>query len=93
MTTPKNAPYKLAQRAAEASKYKVRVLWISCQISESTRLDSKGNIVLMPVRQAVQGTRRTGPPQRTRGKAAIKAAKRLTHTKGFYLFSREVKAA
>jgi hypothetical protein len=78
MATPKNAKYKQLQRAPEET---VTVIWISCLYDWS---------VLGRVTRSKQESYRIRHMHgRLRGKAMIKAAKRATHTKGFYRKQRE----
>ena len=73
MATPHNAPYKESQR--KAKERRVYVKHISCEIDE------------WGFKHKVGGTYRCRHMQsRVRGKAAVKAAKRQTHTKGYYKF-------
>lgn len=76
MSTPYNAPYKVEQREAKASKRRVYPIWISCHVLYDG---------LSLTKITAQGTRRRRAKQnRPRGKAAVKAAKRSTHNKRHY---------
>ena len=79
--------------AKRAYKHRGRVLWISCQIVKKAvigidgkiKLDDKGEPVTALFKESVQGTYTCQTrQQRVRGKAAIKSAKKLTHTKHYY---------
>ena len=82
--------------AKRAYKHRGKVLWTSCRIVKKAvigidgkiKLDSKGNPVTALLKEPVQGTYTCrSNQQRVRGKAAIKAAKKLTHTKNYYALS------
>lgn len=77
MSTPKNAPYKIEQRDARASKRRVYPIWVSCRgFADALGVTRK---------VSVQGTRRCRAEQsRPRGKAAVKAAKRAAHANRHY---------
>lgn len=77
--TPENAPYKVAQRVAKASKYRAYPLWVSCEIINIGR-------PLRPLlkKVQVQGTFRREKPKSPKGKANVKAAKRSTNRKCHY---------
>jgi hypothetical protein len=78
MSTPKNAKYKQLQ---QSPKETVTVIWISCLYDWSV----PGRVT----RSKQESYRIRHMQGRLRGKAMIKAAKRATHTKGFYLKQRE----
>lgn len=87
---------KFRKEQAEAKlayKHRGKVLWTSCRIVKKAvldingkiKLDSKGEPVTALFKEPVQGTYVCqANQQRIRGKAAIKAAKKLTHTKHYY---------
>ena len=79
--------------AKRAYKHRGRVIHVSCQIVKKAvvgidgkiKLDSKGNPVTALFKDPIEGTYTCrSKQQRIRGKAAIKAAKKLTHTKHYY---------
>lgn len=74
-----DAPYKQKQRAAKASKNRVYQIWTSCEVVSSML----GKLVKI----SIEGTKRSRHlSSRIRGKAAINAAKRISHMKLFYRF-------
>ena len=84
---------KEQSEAKRAYKHRGRVIHVSCQIIKKAvigsdgkiKLDSKGNPVTALFKESIQGTYTCrSKQQRVRGKAAIKAARRLTHSKCYY---------
>lgn len=84
MPTPVNAPYKKAQRVAErAYDNRGKVIWVSCEVH------GLPGTFFPQEKHTVQGTRRVRHnQQQLRGKAAIKAAKKLSHGKRHYHLQR-----
>lgn len=83
-----------------AYKNRGRVLHVSCQIIEmpiigkdgKPQLDAKSDPMTAIFKKSIQGTYRS-PYNRIRGKAKIKAAKKLTHEREHYLAERLLKIA
>jgi len=79
--------------AKRAYKNRGRIIHVSCQIIKKAvigfdgkiKLDKKGDPVTALFKESIGGTYTCrANQQRVRGKAAIKAAKRLTHSKHYY---------
>jgi len=75
--------YKEIQKAAKkAYRNRGRVIHVSCVLTEV--------MGQFTVKERVSGTYRCRATQnRIRGKAAVKAAKRLTHERGYYKTQRQ----
>ena len=79
--------------AKRAYKHRGRVIHVSCQIVKKAvigpdgkiKLDKKGDPITALFKESINGTYTCrSKQQRVRGKAAIKSAKKLIHTKHYY---------
>lgn len=70
---------KAQARAKKAYRNRGSVIWTSCVVS---------GVQPFMTKRVIQGTMEYEKGRGLRGKAAIKAAKRLTHTKGYYASQR-----
>lgn len=77
--------YKKEQRQARRAGKIGQVIWVSCYINEMKSAPGQFRKI------AVNGTRRTRTgSHRIRGKAAVKAAKRATHSRRYYQARRDL---